>query len=170
MLSIIRTSKLSSKPTTQTLRVLYLSNSHELAQHKLKVADGLHTNNFQMQNNSVIQNSYTSTLILKSKSSKLTPVSLSGTVNSVLTNSIGNLVSSRSIQVMMLRCARYVVLMAGGGNICSTATRMPLLEAHFRDQEGDGRTVLRWILERWVTEHWGGLDCWKIYSNGELLH
>jgi len=56
MLSIIRTNKLMCKPTTQTLRVLYLSNAHKLAQHKLKVADGLHASNFQMQN-SFIQNS-----------------------------------------------------------------------------------------------------------------
>jgi len=71
MLSNIRTNKLLSKPATQTLRVLYLSNAHEIAQHKLKVAVGLHTINFQMQNNSFMQNSYKSTLILKSKSSEL---------------------------------------------------------------------------------------------------
>jgi len=71
MLSIIRTNKLLSNPAIQTLRVLYLSNTHELAKHKLKVADGLHTSNFQMQNNSFMQNSYTSTLVPKSKSSEL---------------------------------------------------------------------------------------------------
>jgi len=55
--------------------------------------------------------------------------------------------------------------MAGNGNICRTAARKPLLEAHFKDKKGDGRTVLRWILERWVCEHWDGLDCRKIFSN-----
>ena len=60
-------------------------------------------------------------------------MSLSVTVNNVLANSTGNLVSFRSVQVMVLRCARYVVLVARGGNICRTATRKPILEAHFKD-------------------------------------
>jgi len=51
MFIIIGTNKLLSKPTTQTLRVLFLSNTHKLAQHKHKFADGLHVSNFQMQNN-----------------------------------------------------------------------------------------------------------------------
>jgi hypothetical protein len=60
--------------------------------------------------------------------------------------------------------------MAGNGNIYRAAAIKPLLEAHFKDYEGDGRTILRWILERWVYEHWDGLDCRRIISNGGMLH
>ena len=41
MLTTIRTIKLLSKPTTQAFCILYLSNTHELAKLKLRVADGL---------------------------------------------------------------------------------------------------------------------------------
>lgn len=134
MFHVIRTRKFSCNPTTKGVRVLYLWTTQELADHNLKVADRRHIGNFQIQN-CIIQNLQAITFILRSKRStqqKNNLVLLSIAVNNAPTNPTRNFLSSPSIRVMMLRCARYVT-MGESENVYRILARKSLGEVHLND-------------------------------------